>query len=141
MNSYYYNESFADIHKVAGLRGIYIASQLISANGSFSVENQRSLITFDKGGEWNLLNPPTDLHGRPNRNCTKVCHWTSLQYLKDTVFLGHLFCVIVYTVRPVYNQEADQKWSSSTGGHYRRVGYIYRIKDSLGSVVVVVMER
>ncbi|KAK7105788.1 sortilin-related receptor-like isoform X2 [Littorina saxatilis] len=69
--SYYYNESFADIHKVAGLRGIYIASQLISANGSFSVENQRSLITFDKGGEWNLLNPPTDLHGRPNRNCTK----------------------------------------------------------------------
>lgn len=69
---YYYNESFADIHKVAGLRGAFIASQLIAANGSFTVENQRSLITYDKGGEWELLNSPRELHGRPNINCTKV---------------------------------------------------------------------
>lgn len=69
---YYYNESFADIHKVAGLRGAFIASQLIAANGSFTVENQRSLITYDKGGEWELLNSPRELHGRPNTSCTKV---------------------------------------------------------------------
>lgn len=69
--SYYSNETFADVHKVAGLRGIYIASQLIASNGTFSVENQRSLITYDKGGEWELLNSPRVLHGRVNSNCSK----------------------------------------------------------------------
>ncbi|KAK7473426.1 hypothetical protein BaRGS_00035353 [Batillaria attramentaria] len=66
---YYTNETFADIHKVAGLRGIYIASQLV--NGSLVPEHQRSLITFDKGGEWELLTSPRQLHGRPNYNCSK----------------------------------------------------------------------
>jgi hypothetical protein len=70
--SYYYNQTFADVTKVEGLRGIYIASQLIQSNGSFSPENQRSLITFDKGGSWELINSPTVLDGQDNTNCTKV---------------------------------------------------------------------
>ncbi|XP_025100208.1 sortilin-related receptor-like isoform X2 [Pomacea canaliculata] len=65
--SFYASESFADIHKVAGLRGIYIASQLVQ-DKKLSVENQRSLITYDKGGQWELLNAPTD---RQLVNCTK----------------------------------------------------------------------
>lgn len=68
VSSFYASESFADIHKVAGLRGIYIASQLVQ-DKKLSVENQRSLITYDKGGQWELLNAPTD---RQLVNCTKV---------------------------------------------------------------------
>ena len=69
-NRYYANVTFADIHKVDGMRGIYIASQVV--NGTFDVNNQRSLITFDKGGEWRLLRAPDyDSAGRPT-NCSVV---------------------------------------------------------------------
>uniref|UniRef100_UPI00398ED6D8 sortilin-related receptor isoform X2 n=1 Tax=Pristiophorus japonicus TaxID=55135 RepID=UPI00398ED6D8 len=53
---YFANEPFADIHRVEGLRGIYIATQM---NGSYTEENMRSVITFDKGGTWELLQAPT----------------------------------------------------------------------------------
>ncbi|XP_059494976.1 sortilin-related receptor isoform X1 [Stegostoma tigrinum] len=52
---YFANEPFADIHRVEGLRGVYIATQM---NGSYTEENMRSVITFDKGGTWELLQAP-----------------------------------------------------------------------------------
>ncbi|XP_078282958.1 sortilin-related receptor isoform X2 [Rhinoraja longicauda] len=52
---YFANEPFANLHHVEGLRGVYIATQL---NGSFTDENMRSVITFDKGGTWELLEAP-----------------------------------------------------------------------------------
>ncbi|XP_041372534.1 sortilin-related receptor-like [Gigantopelta aegis] len=73
---YYANVTFADIHKVDGMRGIYIASQVI--NGTFDVNHQRSLITFDKGGEWRLLRAPDyDSAGR-RTNCSlgQVAQWS-----------------------------------------------------------------
>ncbi|XP_075927382.1 sortilin-related receptor isoform X2 [Petromyzon marinus] len=61
---YFAQEPFADIHRVEGLRGIYIATQVSGEH--FSEENMRSFITFDKGGEWQPLLPPdTDSWGRP----------------------------------------------------------------------------
>ena len=58
---FYEDESFADIHKVEGMRGVFIASQLI--NKTLARDHQRSLITFDKGGEWNLVVAPRrDVH-------------------------------------------------------------------------------
>ena len=63
-------EPFADLHKVEGMRGVYIASQLI--NKSLAVDHQRTLITFDKGGEWQLVEAPRrDILGRPT-NCSIV---------------------------------------------------------------------
>ncbi|XP_069750812.1 sortilin-related receptor isoform X2 [Narcine bancroftii] len=50
------NEPFADLHRVEGLRGVYVATQM---NGSYIEENMRSVITFDKGGTWELLEAPT----------------------------------------------------------------------------------
>lgn len=38
-----------------GLRGVFIATLI---NGSVSEDNMRSVITFDKGGTWELLQPP-----------------------------------------------------------------------------------
>lgn len=38
-----------------GLQGVYIAT-LVS--GSMKEENMRSVITFDKGGTWEFLQPP-----------------------------------------------------------------------------------
>lgn len=46
-----------------GVRGVYIATLI---NGSFSEENMRSVITFDKGGTWQLLQPPAQTrYGEP----------------------------------------------------------------------------
>ncbi|XP_035288047.1 sortilin-related receptor-like isoform X1 [Anguilla anguilla] len=53
---YFANEPFADLHRVEGLRGVYIATLV---NGTLGEENMRSVITFDKGGTWELLQPPT----------------------------------------------------------------------------------
>lgn len=60
-------ERLADIHKVHGLRGVYIATQLKqNAATNASLENLISVITFDKGGEWSYLKPPTaDRNGSP----------------------------------------------------------------------------
>ncbi|KAF3847223.1 hypothetical protein F7725_020251, partial [Dissostichus mawsoni] len=53
---YFANEPFADLHRVDGLRGVFIATLI---NGSLNQDNMRSVITFDKGGTWELLQPPT----------------------------------------------------------------------------------
>ncbi|GIY59173.1 sortilin-related receptor, partial [Caerostris extrusa] len=59
-------ERIADIHKVQGLRGVYIATQLNLVNNSNSTDNLTTVITFDKGGEWSLLKPPiADKNGSP----------------------------------------------------------------------------
>uniref|UniRef100_A0A8C5JAQ0 Sortilin-related receptor n=1 Tax=Junco hyemalis TaxID=40217 RepID=A0A8C5JAQ0_JUNHY len=63
---YFANEPFADFHRVEGVRGVYIATLI---NGSFSEENMRSVITFDKGGTWELLQPPTQTHYGEHINC------------------------------------------------------------------------
>uniref|UniRef100_A0ABM0M9V2 Sortilin-related receptor-like n=1 Tax=Saccoglossus kowalevskii TaxID=10224 RepID=A0ABM0M9V2_SACKO len=69
--SYYSDQPFADIHKVEGLRGIYIASQFNDTQGgTFQDKNMVSLITFDKGGEWSRLNEPQrDSQGKPYPDC------------------------------------------------------------------------
>ncbi|KAF8767497.1 Sortilin-related receptor-like protein [Argiope bruennichi] len=60
-------ERIADIHKVQGLRGVYIATQLKQGNATNSTsDNLMTVITFDKGGEWSLLKPPvSDKNGSP----------------------------------------------------------------------------
>ncbi|GFG37795.1 hypothetical protein Cfor_11613, partial [Coptotermes formosanus] len=54
------DESFADLTKVQGLRGIYIASQIMLSPGLSRVgpEHISTLITFDRGGEWKRLEAP-----------------------------------------------------------------------------------
>ncbi|KAM6959084.1 sortilin-related receptor [Aplochiton taeniatus] len=60
---YFANEPFADLHRVEGLRGVFIATLI---NGSVSEDNMRSVITFDKGGTWELLQAPSaDRQGGP----------------------------------------------------------------------------
>ena len=56
-----------DFHKVDGLKGAYIASQINSDN------QLESFITFDKGGVWQHLVPPSqNADGHPVR-CEWVC--------------------------------------------------------------------
>ncbi|XP_022107466.1 sortilin-related receptor-like [Acanthaster planci] len=56
--SRYADDPFVELHRVDGLRGIYIANKFNTTNGQFTEENMVSLITYDKGGEWNPLLPP-----------------------------------------------------------------------------------
>ena len=60
---------FADIHKVHGLRGIYIASQMVQ-NGTSRFE-QVSLITYNKGAGWQDLSPPSRDSLGDRTNCSR----------------------------------------------------------------------
>ncbi|GAB1604830.1 sortilin-related receptor-like isoform X2 [Argonauta hians] len=70
--SVYADKSFADIHKVKGVRGVYIASQFM--NNSFNVDNQISLITFNKGGTWRPLLAPEKTRDGSVLNCSVWLH-------------------------------------------------------------------
>ncbi|RVE64659.1 hypothetical protein OJAV_G00128190 [Oryzias javanicus] len=69
---YFASEPFADLHRVEGLRGVFIATLL---NGSASEDNMRSVITFDKGGTWELLQAPSadSLGGTVDCQLSKGC--------------------------------------------------------------------
>ncbi|XP_059930371.1 sortilin-related receptor [Gadus macrocephalus] len=69
---YFANEPFADLHRVEGLRGVFVATLV---NGSASEDNMRSVITFDKGGTWELLQPPAadSQGGRIDCQLSKGC--------------------------------------------------------------------
>ncbi|XP_062570173.1 LOW QUALITY PROTEIN: sortilin-related receptor-like [Saccostrea cucullata] len=68
---YFAKEAFVDLTKIKGMKGVYIANQL-TKNDSFQKDDQRSMITFDKGGQWSLINPPPyDINGNKTKNCTK----------------------------------------------------------------------
>ena len=79
------DKPFADVYKVDGLRGIYIASQIHDSwnsathtgNGNFlrsiSPNDLRSLITFDGGAIWTpIKGPKTDEEGRNFTNCENM---------------------------------------------------------------------
>jgi len=75
-------EPFADIHKVKGLQGIYIVSQVSPSMQSGSVdigpEHIVTLISFDWGFDWRLLNVT-----RSFSHCEKVI------YIFDVKFFCH----------------------------------------------------
>jgi hypothetical protein len=60
MHSDVVDEPFADLTKVQGLRGIYIASQITLSAGLNRVgpEHISTFITFDRGVEWRPLEAP-----------------------------------------------------------------------------------
>ena len=72
------DKPFADVYKIDGLRGIYIASQIIdSANPStlrsIHPKDLRSLITFDQGAIWTpVQGPKTDEDGRNFTDCVNI---------------------------------------------------------------------
>ncbi|XP_071524036.1 sortilin-related receptor-like isoform X2 [Panulirus ornatus] len=56
------DETFADLHPVEGVRGVFIASQLMAnftaSSGNLGLEHLTSYITFDQGAQWKPLQPP-----------------------------------------------------------------------------------
>lgn len=67
-------ESFADLYKVEGLRGIYIASKVVTKPSGVNIgpEHLMSYISFDHGNTWGPINPPKqDDEGQPI-NCALV---------------------------------------------------------------------
>lgn len=70
------SETFADLHPVEGIRGVFIASQLVSdfskIPSRLRPEHLSSLITFNQGAQWKPLQPPQkDAFGNPI-NCKRV---------------------------------------------------------------------
>lgn len=71
------NTAFADIYKVDGLHGIYIASQFQIMKyldldlTNLSTEHLSTVITFNKGKQWQLLNVPIPEARRDGDPCLK----------------------------------------------------------------------
>lgn len=62
-------EAFADVYKVEGLTGIYIASRVLTKpqGNNLGPQHLGSVITFDHGRSWRLLVPPErDIEGQLN---------------------------------------------------------------------------
>lgn len=53
-------EAFADVYRVEGIPGIYIASRVVSKpqGNNIGPHNLGSVITFDHGATWRLIEPP-----------------------------------------------------------------------------------
>nr|XP_027196293.1 sortilin-related receptor-like [Dermatophagoides pteronyssinus] len=59
------DQEFADIHRIAGIRGTYIISKWKNLQRK-SISDIITLITFDMGNRWHTLKPPTkDAFGHP----------------------------------------------------------------------------
>lgn len=52
------NVPFADLRRIEGLNGIYVATKVISATQYSSTVNQVTLMSFNKGGDWNSIPAP-----------------------------------------------------------------------------------
>lgn len=66
---------FADLYKVAGLKGVYIASQISPGVREEEIRpsNVTTLITFDSGAEWTRVEGPrNDTQGFPIAGCHQV---------------------------------------------------------------------
>uniref|UniRef100_T1H8D0 Sortilin-related receptor n=1 Tax=Rhodnius prolixus TaxID=13249 RepID=T1H8D0_RHOPR len=63
--------AFADIHKVKGMHGIFLASQVTSTakSANLNPEHLTTVITFDWGGEWKPLIPPKVDERGQSLNC------------------------------------------------------------------------
>ncbi|XP_029570089.1 sortilin-related receptor-like [Salmo trutta] len=81
---YFASEPFADLHRVEGLRGVFVATLI---NGSLSEDNMRSVITFDKGGTWELLQAPSADSLGGTLDCQLKCY-VYLNLFLSLVFLG-----------------------------------------------------
>ncbi|XP_068110700.1 sortilin-related receptor [Hyperolius riggenbachi] len=100
---YVETEPFADVHRVKGLKGVYIANVL---NGPLAKENVASVITFDKGGTWEFLIAPgyssADATHCPN---AKECHL----HLAQPLSLG------LGRVMPIVSKESAPGLIAATG--------------------------
>jgi hypothetical protein len=81
-----------DLHAVEGLRGTYVASQLATARsaGKVELEEVRSLISVDGGGEWSPISPPSfDHDGNPiychiKTQVSQRSTWATLGVIRST---------------------------------------------------------
>ncbi|XP_050504155.1 sortilin-related receptor-like isoform X9 [Diabrotica virgifera virgifera] len=91
-------QAFADVYKVEGLTGIYIASRVTSkpVGAHLGPQHLGSVITFDHGTTWRLIQPPAlNAEGQwsgcvTRRNCSLHLSQKFNQLLPDTRSVGIL---------------------------------------------------
>ncbi|KAJ8960391.1 hypothetical protein NQ314_006081 [Rhamnusium bicolor] len=88
-------DAFADVYKVEGLSGIYIASKITSkgVGSSLGPQHLASVITFDHGATWRPIQPPAfDVEGQ-STGCTI--------YKNCSLHLSQKFCQLHPDTRSV----------------------------------------
>ncbi|XP_076274083.1 sortilin-related receptor-like [Rhynchophorus ferrugineus] len=86
------DEAFVDLYKVEGLSGIYIASRVVNKPDSSIIAPRHlgSVITFDHGATWRLIQPPAvDVEGQttsclPAKECSLHLNQKFSQHYPET---------------------------------------------------------
>ncbi|KAH9504509.1 Sortilin- receptor [Bulinus truncatus] len=147
----YSNETFADITKVSGVEGIYIASQ--QSESLPNLEKQITLISYDKGGQWQRIEAPYYILGNEISNCniTNGCSLHLNQEL-NRLIPGSLATPILTqdsspglviasgTLGSNLKGEPDVFMSTNAGITWRQVlsgSYIYASADHGGVIVAL----
>jgi hypothetical protein len=91
LSSHVSEEAFADVYKVEGLSGVYIASRVLTkpVGNNLGPQHLGSVITFDHGRSWRLIKAPEkDIEGQPNacpvHNCSLHLSQKFSQLYPDT---------------------------------------------------------
>uniref|UniRef100_A0A673K6R7 Sortilin-related receptor n=1 Tax=Sinocyclocheilus rhinocerous TaxID=307959 RepID=A0A673K6R7_9TELE len=113
---YFANEPFADLHRVEGLRGVFVATLI---NGSVTEDNMRSVITFDKGGTWELLQPPA----ADSLGGTIDCQLDSGCSLHLAQRWSQLLNIQLRRI-PILSKESAPGLIMATGGHFLPLVYL-----------------
>ncbi|ROT66468.1 hypothetical protein C7M84_015499 [Penaeus vannamei] len=155
------SETFADLHPVEGIRGVFIASQLVSdfskIPSRLRPEHLSSLITFNQGAQWKPLQPPQkDAFGNPI-NCKREsnCSLHVSQELSHLYPSTHDFTVLSKKSAPgliiatgtigaslkghpalYLSSDAGINWSEVLIGNY-----LYTFGDHGGVIVAVQMYK
>ncbi|KAJ7304988.1 hypothetical protein JRQ81_010728 [Phrynocephalus forsythii] len=118
---YFVNEPFADFHRVEGVPGVYIATLI---NGSFSEDNMRSVITFDKGGTWEFLQPPKYTRYGEKIHCEVTSQLLSFQLRRMPILSKESAPGLIIATGSVGKNMASKMnvyVSSSTGVRWKEV--------------------
>ncbi|XP_046916128.2 uncharacterized protein LOC124496636 [Dermatophagoides farinae] len=101
------DQEFADIHRVAGIRGTYIISKWKNPQRK-SISDIITLITFDMGNRWHTLKPPTkDAFGHPI-----VCNIT---HNNCSLHLTQRYLSMNSNSKPILTRESSVGFILATG--------------------------
>jgi len=111
VNKFEYDHDFIDLHRVKGLKGIYIATTLTV--GKVGKRHLKSKITYNKGAWWtDLPAPSTDIDGKPY-SCSGSSGWNSncslhlsQEYTKLHRYIRH---------QPIYSKESAPGFIIASG--------------------------
>ena len=109
------NSKLLDFHKAGGLRGIYVATQLTV--GSVGGRYLRTVISYDKGGEWDRISPPNVRYDDTAITCSPPVCYLNLASQFSSIYYS-------YRTEPILSKNSTPGVIMATGNVGQNL-YVY----------------